>query len=156
MKDFSDLDTAELLTLGRRALELGAQRMDQIAGMADPGDQALLELLRKMSLDSQIQAAAVEELENLVPEEPALSAKPDDGLRLIRSYLTSLTKSLGEGPVHRDIAMFLAESLEEETSRLCRVLAGHAREGRARNVFSELAEREHGNVRFLHDVVLQG
>jgi hypothetical protein len=156
MKDFSDLDTAELLTLGRRALELGARRMDEIAAMADPGDQALHDLLRKMSLDAQIQAVSVEQLENRLPEEPAIAAMPDEALRLIRSYLTSLTKSLGEGPVHRDIALFLAESLEEETSRLCRVLAGHAREGRARNIFSDLAERERGNGRYLRDVVLQG
>jgi rubrerythrin len=155
MRDFSDLDTAELLTLGRRALELGARRIEEIADMADPGDQSLLELLRKMSLDAQIQAAAVEQLENLLPEDPAISAKPEEGLRLIRSYLTSLAKSLGEGPVHRDIALFLAESLEEETSRLCRVLASHAREGRARNVFADLADREQGNFRYLRDVVLQ-
>jgi hypothetical protein len=156
MRDFGDLETTELLTLGRRAFELGAQRMDQIADMADPGDEALQQLLRKMSLDAQIQAAAVEQLENLIPEEPPISATPGEGLRLIRSYLTSLTKSLGEGPVHRDIALFLAESLEEETSRLCRVLAGHVREGRARNVFADLAEREQGNFRYLRDVVLQG
>jgi hypothetical protein len=156
MKDFSDLDSAELLTVGRRAFELGAQRIDQIAEVADPTDQPLREILRKMSLDAQMQAASVEQLENLLPEEPPISAKPEEGMRLIRSYLTSLTKSLGEGPLHRDIALFLAESLEEETSRLCRVLAGHAREGRARNVFAALALREQGNFRYLRDVVLQG
>ena len=156
MKDFSDLDTAELLTVGLRALELGAQRIDQIADMADPGDQPLREVLRKMSLDAQLQAASVEQLENLLPEEPSISSKPEEGLRLIRGYLTSLTKSLGEGPVHRDIALFLAESLEEETSRLCRVLAGHVREGRARNIFAGLADREQGNFRYLREVVLQG
>ncbi|HVE43030.1 MAG TPA: hypothetical protein VNM14_24355 [Planctomycetota bacterium] len=156
MMDFSDLDTAELLTVGRRAFELGARRIDQIAEMADPTDQPLRDVLRKMSLDAQIQAAAVEQLENLLPEEPALATRPEDGLRLIQSYLSSLTKSLGEGPVHRDIALFLAESLEEETSRLCRVLAGHAREGRARNVLAELADREQKNFRYLRDVVLQG
>jgi hypothetical protein len=155
MKDFSDLDTAELLTVGRRAFELGAQRIDQIAEMADPTDQPLREVLRKMSLDAQMQAASVEQLEILLPDEPAISTKPEEGMRLIRSYLTSLTKSLGEGPMHRDIALFLAESLEEETSRLCRVLAGHAREGRARNVFAALAVREQGNFRYLRDVVLQ-
>ncbi len=156
MKDFSDLDTAELLAVGRRAFELGAQRIDQIADMADPGDRPLGEVLRQMSMDAQLQAASVEQLENLLPEESSIAAKPEEGLRLIRTYLTSLTKSLGEGPVHRDIALFLAESLEEETSRLCRVLAGHAREGRARNVFAALALREQGNFRYLRDVVLQG
>ena len=155
MKDFGDLGTCDLLALGRRALELGARRFDEIARASDPEDRPLRDLLRKMALDAELQAAAVEQQENLIPEESGLSCTPGDGQRLIESYLTSLTKRLGEGPLYRDIALFLAESLEEETSRLCRVLAGHAREWRVSQVFSEVADREQGNFLFLREVVLQ-
>jgi hypothetical protein len=155
MKDFGELNTCELLALGRRALELGARRFDEIARASDPDDRPLHDLLRKMSLDSEIQAASMEQHENLLPEDSGLSSKPEDGRRLIETYLTSLTKRLGEGPLHRDVALFLAESLEEETSRLCRVLSGHAREWRVSSLFSDLADRELGNFRYLRDVVLQ-
>ncbi len=156
MIDFSDLETCELLAVGRRALEMGARRFDEIARAADPGDQPLREILHKMSLDAALQAATVEGQENIMPEEVRLSCKPEDGLRLIRGYLTSLKKGFGEGPLHRDVALFLAESLQEEMSRLCRVLAGHARECRVGRVFADLAEREQGNFRYLREVVLQG
>jgi hypothetical protein len=156
MLDFGELETCELLTVGRRALEMGARRFDEIARAADPSDGPLRDVLRKMSLDAELQAAAVEEHENVMPEEARLSCKPEDGLRLIRGYLISLRKGFGEGPLNRDVALFLAESLQEEMLRLCRVLAGHAREWGVGRVFSDLAEREQVNSRYLREVVLQG
>lgn len=156
MLDFNELAQGELLVLGRRALELCARRFDEIAGAADPTDQPLQELLRKMATDAAVEAASVEQQENQVLDESRLPSRPEEGARLIRTHLTSLSKSFGEGPLHRDNALFLAESLEEEASRLYRVLAGHARESGPRNLFSALSERERGNLHFLREVVLQG
>ena len=156
MLDFNDLAQCELLVLGRRALELCARRFGEIADAADPTDQPLLELLRKMAVEAAVESSSVEQQENRLPEESRLPSRPEDGVRLIRSHLTSLSKRFGEGPLHRDNALFLAESLEEEASRLYRVLAGHARESGPRNLFSQLSERERGNLHFLREVVLQG
>lgn len=110
----------------------------------------------KMALDASVQAKAVEEHENQLPEESHLPSRAEQAVRLIRSYLTSLSRSFGEGHLHRDIALFLAESLEEEASRLCQVLAGHLRESQAVRLFSDLSERERGHLHFLREVVLQG
>ena len=156
MKDFCDLDTTELLAVGRRALELEARRLDQIAAAADATDQPLRELLHKMALESELRAAEVEREENVRPDDSRLASTPEQGFRLIQGYLTSLTKSFGEGPLPRDAALFFAESLEEETSRLCRVLAEHAREWPVNRLFVELSERERKNVRYLREVVLAG
>lgn len=156
MKDFSDLDSGELLALGRRALELEARRLREIAAGADPVDQPLRELLQNMALESELRAAEVEREENVRPEESRLACSPEQGLRLISGYLKSLTKSFGEGPLLRDAALFFAESLEEETSRLYRVLAEHAREWSINRLFVELAERERNNVHYLREVVLTG
>lgn len=156
MLDFSDLAPCELLALGRRALELCARRFDEIAKAADPGDRPLRELLGRMALETEVQASSVEQHENQIPEESRLASRPGEALGLIRSHLTSLSKSFGEGPLHRDIALFLAESLEEEASRLYRVLAGHMRESQAVRLFAGLSERERGNLHFLREVVLQG
>jgi hypothetical protein len=152
MLDFCDLSSAELLTLGRRALELCVSRFGEIADRADPGDEPVRELLRKMSLEEDLQASSVEELENRFPR----ASRPEAGMGLIRTYLTSLSKRFGEGPLHRDNAMFLAESLEEEASRLYGVLARHAREADVRRLFQDLSERERTNLRYLREVVLQG
>jgi rubrerythrin len=156
MLDFGDLSCSELLALGRHAMELCARRFEALAGAADSTDLPLRDLLRKMALDAECQAAAVEERENQLTEESRLPSKPEEAQRLIRSYLTSLSKSLGEEPLQRDAALFFAESLEEEAFRLFRVLAGHARESHSTKVFSDVADRERVNFQYLRDVVLQG
>jgi hypothetical protein len=156
MKDFCDLASAELLALGRRALELESRRLDEIAAASDPGDRPLRELLHKMALESELRASEVEREENIRPEDAPLATSPDLAMKLISGYLKSLTKSFGEGPLLRDAALFFAESLEEETSRLCRVLAQHAREWPINRLFIDLAERERHNVDYLREVVLAG
>jgi rubrerythrin len=155
MRDFADLKTCELLALGRRALEMGAGRLTQLAQAVSPDDQPLRALLREMALDSELRAHEVEQHENVIPEESELAAAPEQALSLIQGYLTSIPKRLGEGPLSRDAALFFAESLEEETSRLCRVLAEHAREWPVIRLFSELAVREQKNLHYLREVVLQ-
>src|SRR5436190_23370558 len=105
MRDFSDLRTCELLALGRRALELAGRHFDRIAPAASPEDEPLRALLQRMSLDSSIRAAEVEQRENLYPEESMVSSFPEEALRLIRGYLTSLSRSFGEGPLNRDAAL---------------------------------------------------
>ncbi len=144
------------LALGRRASELCAGRFEQLCHASDPADIPLQELLRKMCFDAMSQASFVEPYENQVVDEGRLSSRPQDGFPLIRGYLSSLSKSLGEGPLHRDAALFYAETLEEEASRLFRVLAGHSRESRAIELFTEMAEHQKGNFQFLREVVLEG
>lgn len=156
MLDFSDLNLCELLALGRRALELCVRRFDELSEAIDSTDRPLRDLLRKMALDAELQAESVEQRENQLPEEFRLPARSDEAQQLIRIYLKSLTKPLGERPLHRDAAFFFAESLEEEAFRLFRVLAGHARESHATKVFSDVADRERVNFQYLRDVVLQG
>lgn len=156
MLDFGDLGQGELLVLGRRASELCARRFEQLGQAADPSDEPLRKLLNKMACDAMSQAADVEGCENQRPEDSRLPSCPDAALRLIRSYLTSLSKSLGEGPLHRDTALFFAESLEEEASRLYRTLSGHSRESWAVQMFSTMADHEKGNFHYLREMVLEG
>ncbi len=156
MLDFKDLASGEILALGRRAVELCVDRFGEIAEGADPADQPLQELLGRMSLEADIRATSLEDLENRLPEESRLPSRSEDALRLIRSYLTSLSKGFGEGPLNRDAALFFAESLEEEASRLYGVLATHARESGIRRCFQEMSERERTNLHYLREVVLEG
>ena len=156
MKQMNELETGELLDVSCRALELGARRFKAIAAAADPSDLALREVLQRMSQDADEQVATIKELETRQPTNGEFRPSAlEQGSQLIGQYLTSLKKSFGEGPLHRDIALFLAESLEEETSRLCRVLAEHAKDWKVVTLFSDLATREQGNFRYLREVVLQ-
>lgn len=156
MLDLNRLHAGELLALGRRSLELLACRLRTIADASDPDDRPLQDLLQAIALEKEIEAADVESRENETAEESRLSSWVRDAERWIAAHLTSLFRPLGEGPMHRDIALFLAESLEEEEGRLFRVLSEHARETRTARLFLALSERERGAVRHLREVILQG
>jgi hypothetical protein len=155
MMSLDGLAPSELLALGRRALELCARRLEAILEAADPDDLPLRNLLRRLSLDQEIQAASVEDLENGQIEESRLSAKGDDASAFLRSQLTSLSKGFGEGALRRDMALFYAESVEEEACRLFRLLASFARESASSRLFAGVANHERDNLHHLREVVFQ-
>lgn len=155
MQDMDRMTTPELLALGRRALELCARRLDGIADASEPGDLPLRNLLRRMSMDQAIQAASVEDAENVQVEESRLPSKSDAASAFLNRQLTSLSKGFGEGPLNRDIALFYAESLEEEASRLFRLLAATAPDRASSRLFTDLSDHERDNLHLLREVVFQ-
>lgn len=155
MVEAADLTARELSMLAREAGEECYARFARIALASDPDDHALQELLARMAREAYLQVQAFEKFE--LPPAPAGrgTVSFEDLRKFIRKALPSLDKGFGEGILHRDIALFYAESLEEEASRFYRMLAGHARESRSRELFTDLSERERGKLRFLREVVLQ-
>jgi rubrerythrin len=149
MLDLKELSSADLARVCRQAGEECSFRYGQIARAADPSDRALQDLLMRMARETQLQADAFE------GESAAGSLSSVQIRETLRTELPSLTKGFGEGVLHRDIALFYAESLEEEASRFYRTLAGHAREWQVREHCFDLSERERGKLRFLREVVLQ-
>jgi rubrerythrin len=152
MLDLENLSAEELTLIGREAAEECGSRFREIAEASDPCDTALRELLGSMATEvlAQVQSEHGDPF-------GASCRRTAEGVReFIRASLPTLTKRFGEGVLHRDIALFYAESLEEEASRFYRMLAAHARESRARKVFEELSDRERVKLRFLREVVLQG
>lgn len=155
MLDLEGLHTGELLAVGRRSLGLLARRLRAIAGASDRADLALQRLLRGLAIEKEIESADIERQENEIPEDSTLATRSDEAERFIAGQLPSLRRPFGEGPLHRDVALFLAESLEEEQGRLLRVLGTHARETRAARLFLSLSDRERRTVRQLREVILQ-
>ena len=156
MLDLHEVATQDLATIGRQAGEECESRLRQIAQASDPADIALQELLARMAAEIRQQARTIQG-----PRDPFVllagsRLAPEDVREFILASLSSLTKGFGEGRLHRDNALFFAESLEEEVSRFYRMLAAHARETNTRTYFSDLSEREHERLRFLREVVLQG
>jgi hypothetical protein len=158
MLELKELSTHELSHLCREAGEVRVRRFTQIAEAADPTDRPLQELLAQMAQMpkvAELPARAVPDGEERQSPESLPFRKRGELMELLRSYLTSLSKGFGEGRLHRDIALFLAESLEEEAARLYRALAEHAPERRTRALLLDLSECERGNLRFLREVVLE-
>jgi len=152
MLDLEQLSTQDLSTLGRYAAEECERRFRGIAAASDPADAALQELLRDMAEEARLQG----EEDRRLPFGSGRRMSPDGVREFLRASLPSLAKSFGEGTLHRDIAMFYAESLEEEATRFYRMLAEHSHEAGTRSRFVDLSDRERGKLRFLREVVLQG
>jgi len=152
MLDLEKLTVEELALISREAGEECGQRFRRIAQAADPTDLALQSLLGAMATETELQVLREEESR---PFGAGHRMTPNGMREFIRTSIPSLTKRFGEGTLHRDNALFYAESLEEEASRFYRMLAEHAREADARSLFSDLSDRERGKLRYLREVVLQ-
>ena len=156
MLDLDKLSTRELAMIRHQTAEECEFRLRRIAAASDPADQALQDLLRSMAKETWLQIQAHWEGDGRGPFGSSSRLSPDGVREFIHASLPSLTRRFGEGMLHRDNALFYAESLEEEASRFYRLLAEHAREADVRSVFADLSDRERGKLRFLRDVVLQG
>jgi hypothetical protein len=156
MLELDKLSTQDLAMISHQTAEECEFRLRRIAAASDPADQALQELLRSMAKETWVQIQSHWEGDARRPFGSS-SRLSSDGIReFICASLPSLTRRFGEGTLHRDNALFYAESLEEEAARFYRLLAEHAREAELRSLFTDLSDRERHKMRFLRDVVLQG
>lgn len=163
MIDFKVLSRRDILSLCGRTQELCIRQFERIAERSDASDLALRALLEDLIARSRSQALAIEEYVAGSPDLPQDSSQPSSsrsgghqGEELLREYLTSPSRSLGEGPLLRDFAMFFAESLEEEAARFYRTLAEHAPDWESRQFLLDLSQDEGSALRHLREVVLQG
>jgi len=156
MLDLEKLSAAELAKISRQAAEECEFRLRRISAASDAADLALQDLLRSMVRDAWIQIQSLSDDDGEGPFGSSSRLAPDGAREFIHSSLPSLTKSFGEGTLHRDNALFYAESLEEEMCRFYRLLAEHAREAKVRGLLAGLSDRERGKMRYLREVVLQG
>lgn len=155
-KQLEDLSLRGFLDLCGRAHQKCVARFERIGKNADPADRSLRELLGEMARRAEDQSESVKEYEGRLPYPGDPGMNPDEAESLIRGFFTSLSKGFGEGVMHRDIALFYAESMEEEAARFYRTLADRAPDWEARSFFQEMSEREASKLRHLREVVLQG
>jgi hypothetical protein len=156
MMNLETLSSGDLAALCNKAGELCARRFRQIAQAADPSDRPLQDLLSRMAAEAESQARTLRDAEFPDADGYSSGIAPEAAMNLIRDHLTSLSKGFGEGTLHRDIALFLAESLEEEASRFYRTLAEHASGWKSCALLGDLSERERTKLRYLREVLLEG
>ncbi len=155
MLNLDKLTSEELKLITREAEKECELRLRRIAEASDPLDAALQDLLKAMADEARFQVQVLDE-EGQAPFGSSRRLTSTGVREFIRAAIPSLGKGFGEGALHRDNALFYAESLEEEASRFYRMLAEHARESSSRGLFSDLSTRERGKLQYLRGVVLQG
>lgn len=155
-KQIENLSLRGLLGLCGHAHQRCIARFERIGKNADPADRSLQELLGEMARRAEGQYETVKEYEGRLSETEATESSPNEAESLIQNFFTSPSKGFGEGVLHRDVALFFAESMEEEAARFYRTLAEIAPDWEARTFFQEMSEREALKLRHLREVVLLG
>ncbi|HEX7896759.1 MAG TPA: hypothetical protein VF950_03310 [Planctomycetota bacterium] len=138
------------LALCRRVERLCGLRLRSLRRFADPQDKPLHKVLDERIADWDVQLRALERLARGAAE-PAEDAELAG---FLRERFPSHRNGFGEGPIHRDVALYLAECVEDERSRFYHELAGAARDGDARALFQQFADRDAAHLKFLRSVLL--
>lgn len=150
---YDDLTLADLMEMARQCSELAAERMREIAGRSDPSDVVLVDLLKDLARVQQQRVAAMRRLAPKPGESGELSPTSARA-RLLSSELRKLRGRMGDGTLVRDQALYLAESVAEEASRLHRTLALHAPSREASSFFQALSDAERALLHHLRAVIL--
>jgi hypothetical protein len=140
------------LALCRRVERLCGLRLRSLRRFADPQDKPLHKIIDERIDDWSLQLHALERLERQGPQPPS----PDDAsiAVFLRDQFPSQRNGFGEGPVNRDVALYLAECVEDERSRFYHLMAAAARDGDARTLFQQFADRDEAHLKFLRTVLL--
>ena len=140
------------LALCRRIERHCGLRLRSLRRFADPQDKPLHKILDERIDDWSLQLRALERLDRRSPEPPSL----DDAelVSLLRDRFPSQRSGFGEGPVNRDVALYLAECVEDERSRFYHGMAAAARDGDTRALFQSFADRDEAHLKFLRTVLL--
>jgi len=145
-----DLSRAGQLTLCQWAERLCGLRLRSLRRYADPQDKALHRVLDERIDDWSPRLRALDRL----GREDASAADDEDIAKLLRDGFPSQRSGIGEGPLNREVALYLVECLEDERSRFYHGMAAAARDGDARALFQQFADRDEAHLKFLRTVSL--
>jgi rubrerythrin len=152
--EIQDLTLKELLALCERAEGACARRFREIAGQADPKDTSLQEFLRNLVSEEE---AHVEDIRRFGRNVRAPDVwRLDDVLleRVLGRHFPSFAQEFGEGNLSRDVALYLAECVERESSRFYRELSEGAPDPSARDFFRKVAEGEESHLKCIQTTLL--
>lgn len=129
-------------------------RLRNLLRWSDARDIALHEFLRSL-LRNELRRLSDLGRAGIRPKGPRSERlDPDTLRRLLEESFPSFYKPLGEGPIDRERALYLAECLEEESARFYRELSGPATNPAAKNTFLRLKREDDSALQFVRDVVL--
>lgn len=151
-----NLSLKELLSLCRRAEQVCLLRLERIREASDATDRPLHELFDDLAAEQRNHVSSIELYEVRTPRPETWFLDPAQAERFVLLRLPTVSRGFGEAPLDRDLALFFAESLEEEAARFYRALSEHAPDGESRSFFLNMAERGRCSLDHLRQVVLQG
>ena len=139
------------MNLAMEAAKQLVGRLQKLLRQSDPGDAALQNLLDGLTREHQADLGLLDGCRSLdgIP-----SAEPSGVTTALSKAFPSFPGRFGEGWLDRDVALYFAESLEEEASRFYRTLAECMSDTNARLTLDEQSWRAGGRLAKLRTVLL--
>ena len=144
------LPKEDQLTLCRAVERACGARLRSLRTVVNSHDTPLLKILDERIDEGRAQLRALDRLDRGTDG----SLREEDVERFLRERFPSRKHGLGEGPLTRDVALYLAECLEDERSRFYHEMAGAGRDAEARVLFQQLADRDEAHLKYLRTVLL--
>ena len=133
------------LLMAEQATRIRMGQLQRILEWIEPEDASLRDLLEEMAADTRMRRDLIE----LKIRQTSFLRPRNLELKNVRSSFPSLSHDLGEGPLSRDIALYLIELLEEESATFYQELAQQAADETTLHFFLEISGGELKHLDYL-------
>jgi hypothetical protein len=149
-----DLSLAERHELAFAATVASIDRLRKLLRWSDPRDEGLHSFLRSLVRNEERRMGELEDAGRGIDVSGPCRLRYSQIRAFLNEYFPSFFKHLGECPVDREHGMYLAECLEEESSRFYREMVRSARDPSSKELFLRLEKEDDSFLQLVRDIVL--
>lgn len=143
------LPLQERVHLARQAAEIRLRRLEAIARFSDPQDAPVRDLL--LTLTSQA-SLGLDRLRRI--RTGGMWIEDERARVLLREWIHSAWQRFGEGPLDREVALYLAEALLDECACFLVALSNGTTEPAVQRCFEDVAENCRRHLEHVRQVIL--
>lgn len=143
------LPLQERVHLARQAAEIRLRRLEAITRFSDPQDTPVRELLRTLTSQASLGLDRLRRIRT-----GGMWIEDERARALLREWIHSAWQRFGEGPLDREVALYLAESLLDECACFLVALSNGATEPAVRNCLEDLANNCRSHLEHVRRVIL--
>ena len=143
------LPIQERVHLARQVSEIRLRRLEAITRFSDPQDAPVRELLRTLTSQASVGLDRLRRLRT-----GGMWIEDERARVLLKEWMHSAWQRFGEGPLDREVSLYLAEALLDECACFLVALSKGAGEPAVRNCLEDLAENCRRHLEHVRQVIL--
>ena len=143
------LPIQERVHLARQAAEIRLRRLEAITRFSDPQDAPMRDLLRTLTSQASLGLDRLRRIRT-----GGMWIEDERARVLLREWIHSAWQRFGEGPLDREVALYLAEALLDECAGFLVALSKGATEPGVRTCLEDLAENCRRHLEHVRQVIL--
>lgn len=143
------LPLQERVHLARQAAEIRLHRLEAIARFSDPQDTPVRELLRTLTSQASLGLDRLRRIRT-----GGMWIEDERAKALLREWIHSAWQRFGEGPLDREVALYLAEALLDECACFLGALSNGTTEPGVRKCLEDVADSCRHHLEHVRRVIL--